>query len=160
MKQFARAGFTLVDLLLVMGLAVILFSFSALSLLRVQNKPSLDAAVTKLVADLKATQSQAMVGDSGSAGASTTWGVYIEAHRYTLFRGASYSAGNTSNLVVDLGSTMAIGTTFSGNSIIFVRRSGEITGFNASANRITVTNSASGDTKTITINRYGVITIS
>lgn len=153
------AAFTLVDLILVMGLVTLLFSFSSLNFLRVINKPSLDSAVQRLVADIKGTQNQAMVGDSGSATATTTWGLYIEASRYTIFRGATYVAGASSNFVSDMDQGIQLATTFGSNSLVFVRRSGEVTNFSSSANTITVNNTSSNQSKTISVNRLGVVTV-
>lgn len=159
MRIQLKAAFTIVDLLLVMGLVTLLFSFSLLNNLRIINKPTLDAAVQKLAADIKATQNQAMVGDSGSASATTTWGMYFEASRYTIFRGTTYVLGDSSNFVVELGPNISLATTFGGNSLVFTRRSGEVENFVSGANTITLNNTASGQSKTVTVNRYGAMTI-
>lgn len=152
-------AFTFIDVLMVMGLVAILFSFSSINFLRVINKPSLDSAAQRLVADIKGAQNQAMVGDSGSASATTTWGVYIQSNRYTLFRGASYVAGATSNFAVNMDPSIRLATTFSGSTLGFTRRSGEVTSYSGSNNTITVTNTASGRARTITVNRYGALTL-
>lgn len=159
MRSQLKTAFTLVELLLAMGLVTLLFSFSLLNNLRVINKPTLDAAVQKLAADIKATQNQAMVGDSGSASATTTWGLYFEADQYTIFRGMTYLLGDSSNFGVDLSSNISLSTTFGGNLLVFTRRSGEVENFTNGANTITLNNTASGQSETVTVNRFGALTI-
>ena len=159
MKFRLKPAFTLVDMFLAMGLATLLFSFSMLNNLRLINKPSLDAAVQKLSADIKSTQNQAMVGDSGNAGATTTWGLYLESDGYTIFRGAAYVMGDPSNFLVELDPSIQLSTTFSGNSLVFVRRSGEVANFVNGASTITINNIASGQAKVLTVNRFGALSI-
>jgi hypothetical protein len=59
--------------------------------------------------------------------------------------------------VVSLDSTINFSTTFPSSQIVFLRRSGEISGFVNGSNTITVTNTADGETKTLSINQLGVI---
>lgn len=159
MRKHLKTAFTMVDLLLSMGLVTLLLSFSMLNNLRLINKPSLDAAVQKLAADIKAAQNQAMVGDSGSAGATTTWGLYFEAGQYTTFRGTTYLLGDSSNFIVELDPSISLSTTFANSSLVFTRRSGEVEDFVDGANTITLNNTASGQAKTVSVNRFGALTI-
>lgn len=159
MKLVFRSAFTLVDLLLVIGLVAVAFSLTTVNLLGLQNKPSLSASVQKLLVDLKSQQTRAMVGDSAGGSVSYAWGVYVEPTGYTLFRGTTYSAADTYNFVVAMDPNISLSTSFVGNTIVFNKRSGEINNFSAGADSITVTNTASGEGNSITLNSLGVATI-
>lgn len=159
MKIFKRPAFTLVDLLLVIGLMAVVFSLNTVNLLNVQNKPSLDANVGKLFADLKSQQLKAMVGGSGGSLSSVEWGVYVTSNKYVLFSGSTYSALDAANFIVDMDSNSRLATTFASGVVVFAKRSGGVDNFSSSANTITVTNISSGNSKTITLNRLGVATI-
>lgn len=159
MKKDFKPAFTFIDLIVVIGLMVVVFSFTTVNLLRVQNKPSLDANVGKLFADLKYQQLKAMVGGSGGGASSVEWGVYVTSNKYVLFKGSAYSAADTSNFVVDMDSNSSLATTFASGEVVFVKRSGEVNNFSLGANAITVTNNSSGMSRTITLNKLGVATI-
>jgi len=148
------SGFTLVELLIIIGLFTILSSFAVINLIRPQTKANLDATNTVLISDLKEQQLKAMIGDSGGS-APSAYGVYFETNQYTLFKGNSYSPSDTDNFVVSLQGDASSTTTFASNQVVFNQRSGEVAGFSASNNTITIT--SSGDVKTITINALGTV---
>ena len=158
-----RQGFTLVELLIVMGLVGILLSLTVANIIRPQNTASLAAAVDNLVADIKSQQLKTMSGDSMSATTAQQHGLRFTTNGYTLFKGAAYSAGDTDNLAVTFENGVNLATTLpvvSGASqLLFDKGDGDVTSFNASANVITLTNVNTGETKTITVNRYGALTV-
>lgn len=159
MRLYLKPAFTIVDLLLVMGLVAIAFSLTSVNLLGLQNKPSLSALVQKLIVDLKSQQNRAILGDASGGTAAYAWGVYVEASRYTLFRGTTYVVSDPYNFVVAADPNMTLATSFANNTIVFNKRSGEVDNYSQGADSVTVTNTASGESKTVTLNSLGVMTV-
>lgn len=152
-------GFTLVEVLVVMGLIVIVSSVAVINLIQPQTSASVFSTTNTLVADLKSQQLKAMVGDSLGAVTSQQHGIYIQPTSYTIFRGSAYSAIEDANFVIQPESTISLSTTFPTSQVVFAKSSGDVSGFTNSSNTITVSNTASGESKTITLNRYGAITV-
>ncbi|EKD64583.1 MAG: hypothetical protein ACD_50C00342G0003 [uncultured bacterium] len=156
----AQKGFTLPELLLVMGILTILFGFITINLLNFRQKSVLNTTVDTVVSDLKSQQNKAMVGDTQGSGTISDYGVYFESDRYILFRGSSYNPLEPSNFSIDLDPSH----TFSdidvpSSSIIFEKGSGQMTGWTAATDTVTLTDSTNGNQKIIQINIYGAITI-
>ena len=80
-------GFTLMELIIIMGLLASLFVFSSINLLRPQRSSSLEVTLTQVVADLRHQQLKAMTGENGGG----DFGVYFETGSYYLFSGSSYT---------------------------------------------------------------------
>src|SRR3989344_9266975 len=78
------SGFTLVELMVVMGIFALMLGFTSINLIRPQTQANLDTTVTTLVSDLKEQQIRAMTGDGPS-----DYGVNFEPGRYTLFTGSN-----------------------------------------------------------------------
>lgn len=157
-SPFGR-GFTLVELILVMGIFAVLVSFASINLLRPQSGFSLDTAVTTLAADLKEQQLKAMAGDSDGQPTARPFGVYFESSHYILFRGETYSSTDPSNFTVNLGDNLNIvSVSFPSAQVVFTRRSGEVINPPFPDGTVTLRTTL-GEEKTLTINRYGVITI-
>ena len=148
------SGFTLVELLIIIGLFTILSSFAVINLIRPQTKANLDATVTVLISDIKEQQLKAMIGDAGGD-TPGAYGVYFGTNQYTLFKGSTYSPSDTNNFVVSFQGDATSTTTFASSQVVFSQRSGEVASFSASNNTVTIT--SSGDAKTITINALGTI---
>lgn len=142
-----------------MGIIAILVSFITINLLKPQTTASTSSSAQVLIADLREQQIKAMAGDSEGTGAAQAHGIYIESTRYTLFRGTNYSAGEPSNFTIDLESGLALSTTLPQQQIVFANRSGEVAGYTAGSDTITLSHTQSGEQKVITINRYGAISV-
>lgn len=149
-------GFTLIELILSMAIFAILSGFVVITLIRPQTQASVVTTTTTMVSELRQQQIKAMVGETENASTAQTFGIYFEPNAYILFRGSTYSAGDTNNFRIPLDTNLTVVTTFPSSQIIFSKRSGEIQNFVSGQNTITLTNSAGGEQKTITINRYGV----
>lgn len=155
-----QAGFTLTELLVVIALFAVLITMSTVALVRPQASASITGKVNALVADIKAQQLRAMAGDSDSASSAQPYGIYVQSGQYTMFKGSTYSGADSDNFVISAGSGITLSTTFASTQVVFAKGTGEVNSFNGSANTITVTSATSGQVKTITINRYGVVTVS
>ena len=97
-----------------------------------------------------------MIGD-GEGGAANSYGIYFESSQYTIFKGISYSVSDPNNFVVNSQGGAIFSTTFAGSQVVFNQRSGEVTSFSGTNNTITIT--SSGESKTITINALGTVSI-
>ena len=155
----SQGGFTITELMVVIGIITTLLGLTAINLLGSRNKASLASTIDPLVADIKQHQIKAMVGDTEGQATAYSFGVRFETTRYILFRGTTYSSTDSANFTVDLDNSVNFeNITFSTAQIVFAQGSGEINGFTSGSNTVKVRNIRSNDQKTITINRYGVIT--
>ena len=161
MRKFStinfQRGFSLVELIISMTVLAILLGIVTLNLNTAQQNTTNVSTIDTLIADLSQQQIKAMVGDTEGRSTLDNYGIYFNNATYTLFHGA-YSALESTNFSVNLPTTQHFTTTFPGNQVIFLKGSGEISGFTAGQNTITVANTTSGQQKIIQINRYGVIT--
>ncbi len=151
-----QQGFTLVELIVVMGIIAMLFGFTSFNVLNTQRTVSVKGAADILVSDFSSQQNKAMQGVGASSG--TSYGVYFEPNKYTLFKGSSYSLTDSANFTVSLDpGILFTNTTFINNSVVFNPLTGEINGFLNGNNAITIQDANGNKSITITINRYGVV---
>jgi prepilin-type N-terminal cleavage/methylation domain-containing protein len=78
-------GFTIVELLVVMGIFAILASLSTLNLSHAQHGSYVNATVDTLVSDLKRQQHKAMIGDTEGRGTASNYGIHFDPSSYVLF---------------------------------------------------------------------------
>ncbi|MEK7496618.1 MAG: hypothetical protein AAB657_01800, partial [Patescibacteria group bacterium] len=131
---------------------VILMMIASVNFFPIKQKTSLSTAVQSLITDIKEQQLKAMSGE-------TTQGVYFDGdkRKYTVFKGTTYEASNTTNFTVPLGDQIiASEINFSGSQLIFAPGSGEISNF-LPGNKIVLLNTVSNEQKTIFFNKYGTI---
>ena len=153
-----RQGFTLIELALIMAIIAILVSFISVNLLKPQTTASTASTVKILGADLKEQQIKAMSGDSDGETTTDSQGIYFESNRYTLFRGPNYASGSH-YFQVDMDQNLILSNTLPSSQVVFGKRSGEVASYAPGSDTITLSHTQSGEQKTITINRYGAITI-
>lgn len=155
--DICQGGFTLVEIIIVGFVFIILFTLASLTLLNVKHKINLASTVNTLINDLKSQQLKAMMADTEGRQERDTYGIYFGTDSYTHFHG-TYSAADPANLVVPLGEQIQFSSiSFPGRELNFAIGSGEIIGV-VSANTIVIQNVLSGEQKTMTINKYGVVT--
>jgi prepilin-type N-terminal cleavage/methylation domain-containing protein len=147
-------GFSLIEMVVAMGLLLLLLGFITLNLVSNQRRTSLEVTVEALISDLRAQQIKAMTGATGGSGTGQNFGIYFASSSYTLFRGNSYSASDTHNLVIALDPNYVFAN--AGQTVSFTRRSGMVIGYQASQNTIVLQDATNNDTRTITFNQYGV----
>lgn len=152
-----QSGFTIVEMLVVMAIIVVLAGLSVISLGQPQQSTNTVNVVDTLVNDIKGQQYAAMVGVVGSASSQQSAGVYVQSNQYTTFIGSSYSAGNSYNYVLTVPTGVTLSTTFPSSTVVFNKGAGDVNGFTAGSNTITVT--TNGLTRVITITRFGAITV-
>jgi prepilin-type N-terminal cleavage/methylation domain-containing protein len=153
-------GFTLVEFLVVIGIAAILLTVASINLIRPQRTASLDATVITLVTDIKHQQLKTMIGASSGTTTAQNYGVYFTLNNYTIFKGASYNSNDSTNYTVTLDPSLTITTDLPITpQLVFIRRSGEVSNYDATKHTITIQDSVSQISKTITFNKYGVLTV-
>ena len=154
--SISNRGFSLAEMVVVIGILTTLIGIGTISLLSAQNKTSLGATIDVFMADMKEQQVKAMVGDTQGSGVLQPYGIYFDSNKYTLFRG-TYLPSESSNFSINLPSNFRFDSS-SRPEIIFERGSGEVYQFSNGSNQIIIQNIVTGEIKTIKINRYGVIT--
>lgn len=143
-------GFTLVELLVAIGIATILLGLTTINLVKVQNSTSLGTVTDTLIADFKAQQMKTMSGSSGGG----SFGIHFtSSNSYILFK-APYSALDPTNFTITLDQPITVYSSFPSNEVIFT----PITGETGALNTITIQNSAGPKQQTITVNELGTIT--
>lgn len=150
----SQKGFTLVELMVVMGIFAILMGISTLSLSNIQRNASLSSEVNKIIPDIRGQQIKAMSGDTEGSGVVSDYGIHFETDSYILFRD-TYTAGNAENFEVALAPNIQISTAFTNAEVIFLKGSGEVSG---GGNTVTFTDTTNGSTQVVVINDLGVVT--
>lgn len=149
-------GFTLVELLLVMGIFALIAAISSISYFSTFTSANLNAAKDVLISDIKTAQSNAMSGKGQDGQVLAGWGIkVIDNSKYILFPGPAYDENNLGNLTTTLPTDITVSTTFSSSSISFSKASGEILGFTVGADTVTLTGNSTSHV--IRLNKYGAI---
>lgn len=137
-----KKGFTLVELLLTIGIFAIIATLTSINFFSTYAQSNLGAAEDVLIADIKSAQSNAMAGKG-----STNWSVIIpNPNSYVMM---------PDNFTTTLQNGITISTSLASNKLEFARISGEIVGYIAGQDTITLANG--GNIKTIRLNQYGTI---
>ncbi len=153
-KPLNKRGFTIIELLLVMGVLAVLFGFIIFNILGTQRRASIDSSVDQLVSDIKQQQLKSMAGESTLG--NGLYGVHFAANQYSLFQGSIFSSASSGNFNVPADGVLTFTTTFPNSDLIFATASGEVVNFSGTQNTITLSDSQ-GQQKTLTLNSYGTI---
>lgn len=157
LHPFGNAGFTTVELIIIVGIIATLVSFATVNLLKTRSTTSLTSTLNTLLADLRNQQIKSMAGDSEGRIVNSSYGIYFEANRYILFHD-TYSSTDPSNYVVALEPNFQFqNILFPQNQIVFAINSGEIVNFISGSNSLKLTDTSNGQSKTIQLNKYGAI---
>lgn len=141
-----KAGFTYIEVVVVMGIVAILYSIISVSLLGATRRSTLGADLDVLITDFKQQQTNAIAGE----GQGSSHGIYLGTDSYTLFKGSSYNPVDPANTIINLTPTNQISPT---QEIVFTAGNGD-----TNANSFSIVNVAGGEQKTVEFNRHGVIT--
>lgn len=153
--QFSvESGYSLIEITLVISFVALLLGLVTMNLFKFQHTSQVSSTINSFLADYKEQQIQAMIGDTGGTGATSNYGIHFETASYTEFQ----NAYGTSNFPVNLPSGEQFTTTLPGSQIIFLKGSGEVSGYANGQNTIVLKDTVDGSQKTITVNRYGVVT--
>ncbi len=151
-------GFTLVEVLVVVGLMLLLLGIATQTLFSGQQRTSFTESVNQLVRDLRQQQIKVMQGATEGDGVLSDYSVRFESDRYILFPGSVYVAGNPKNQVVLLEPTVRFSVIdVPGTVITFARGSGEVRSYDGNSNSVVMSQTDTGSAVTVQFNRYGVV---
>lgn len=144
-KLKANKGFTLIEVVLSMAIIILIFGIAAPVYQDYQIRNGMDTNVNAIIENLRRAQILSMAVDGDS-----NWGVNILNNQITLFKGTSFATRDTT---FDEASDMLSVISPSGlDEIIFSK----LNGLPNTTGGINL--SASGNTRTITINEKGILT--
>lgn len=153
-----EAGFTFVELIVVIGIFSLLLSIAYVSLSNVQIISINNSAIEILSSDIKTQQIKAMTGDTEGRGLPDNYGIKIFPQRYVFFHGVTYNPVDPYNFEIPIDTGYTLSSTFPQDMVLFASGSGELVGFIQNQNTISVTNTATGQSRTIRLNKYGTVT--
>lgn len=154
---FGERGFTYAEVIVVMGIVAMLFGVVYTSTLKAQQSTSIESTVLALISDIKNQQTNAMNGYSIGASISSNYGVHFESDRYVLFKGDTYNANDSHNLVVKLPNNLTFtDINFPNSMLLFSKGSGEVSNFQLNQDTITLSPSLT-ISKTLRINKLGAV---
>ena len=152
-----QRGFTIIEIIVVLGILATLLSIGYVRFTDIARRAPLSATVETVIADLRGQQTKAMSGYAGGGSAADDYGVYFDTNSYTLFKGPVYSALDSTNAKTLLPDYITCSSVLPDSSVVFTKGDGEVLNYSTSGNTITLTQTLSGEQKTITINRYGAV---
>ena len=153
-----QKGLTLIELILVIGILMVLLSMAFVSISNIRVISTNSNTSTVIASDLKNQQIRAMVGDTEGRGVPDNYGVKILSTQYVLFHGVSYNSSDTTNYAIPVSTGYTLSSTFANDTVLFASESGELVNSVQNQDTIILTNTTSGQTKTIRLNKYGTIT--
>jgi prepilin-type N-terminal cleavage/methylation domain-containing protein len=144
-----KKGFTLIELMVSIGILIILFTLTTINLTRLPSSTSQSTSYDKLLSDLRAQQTKAMIGYDPATPpvGGKSYGIHFESASYILFTGDSY-AGGSDYYTVELDPGLSFDN--SETDITFSPGSGDTT-----ATTFSIVNDQLSQTKEIRINKYG-----
>ena len=145
-------GFTFVEMTVVLSILITIIGLVAVNLIQARQNVSINTTVATLVSDLRAQQVKAMNGETQNTGSADSYGIHFDQNDYVLFKGTSYSAGSSSNQIVQLDSTLQFTT--ANINMIFLKPSGQLSGSNSA----TLYDTTGKVQRQINVNSIGVIT--
>ncbi len=153
-----RSGFSIPELSIVMAIMISLYLLGTSNLFSPQRTNELRTTEDTLISDMTSQQARAMTGDTASTGTNSSYGVYFQQDRYTLFKGVSYSAGDANNFTVTLGPNVRFSSiNFPNDTLVYAQSSGEAAGYVSGQDTVVLEDAGEGVTRTIHVNNYGVI---
>jgi prepilin-type N-terminal cleavage/methylation domain-containing protein len=156
-----QAGFTLFETILVVAILSFLFALTTISFYAILKRDELAATTQELVSTLKDAQIRTLSGITVDNQNSTNFGVYFQNQKYTLFEGSTFIANNpNNNSAIDLPPSIVLAQiNLPQSEIVFEKITGAVKDFDATKNKLIIKNISNNQTKTIFINKFGVIDV-
>ncbi len=153
-----KKGFTVVELLVSIGILMTLFALTTINLTGLPSSAFQNSSLDRLVSDLRSQQTKAMVGfDSGAPpSGGVPYGVHFEDASYTIFTGLSYSSSDPNNFVVSLDPSLTFTEIrFPNSQVVFEAGTGDIAGYSVGNDSVSITDAVTGVVKSLRLNKYG-----
>ena len=155
-----RRAFTLIELIIVIGIVSIFLSIIIVNLLKPVSTSSFATTLDVLVSDLRRQQLKAIQGDSNGTPGLNFHGIYFSSDNYVLFSGPAYQPADPGNIIVPLNPALRFSfINLTNSEIVFASGSGESANFTppATSGDLSLVDIQSGLSKVIVINQYGVV---
>lgn len=152
------AGFTVTEVMITIGIFGMILAMPTIFLWGIGRSDALSSTTQEVVGVMHEAQADTIAGRSLDGSQPSSYGVHFESNYYVYFRGISYNGSDSNNRRTDL----PVGLTFSqiqlpGNNVIFEQVTGKVFGFNPSQNFIDVADTNTGQTRRITVSKFGGI---
>jgi len=147
MPRADQRGFTLIEMLLSVGLIAMLAGLSLPIYASFNSRDDLDLSTQELAGMLRRAETYACNVDGDNS-----WGVKVQSGSAVLFKGSSYATRDTTQDETDsIPATITIGGTVS--EVVFSK----LTAAPNTSGTITLTQPATNDVRTITLNAKGMV---
>lgn len=123
LPRIKRGGVTLIEILVILSIFLIITFITIISFSKIRDSEALDKSVLQIVSVMEDARSLTLGSSDDSV-----YGVYIETTQVTLFKGASYSAGDPNNKIFVLNKGVNISNIVlsdGGSSVVFSRLTGK-----------------------------------
>src|SRR3989344_5930643 len=151
-RSSARQGFTLIEILVVMGIMGLLVAITFASYRIFSRQVDLETTAQKILSTLQLARNQTQASED-----ETQYGVHFEVSKYVLFKGTTYNAADPNNKVYDLTSAEIYEINLGGGSEVVFDR---IRGTTANSGNVKVRVLAdTSKTRTIAINPAGQVSL-
>lgn len=150
---------SMAEIVLISGIFLLLLAIGIVNFPRIQQSSSLNATLETFLSNLKDQQIKAMTGYTDGGTSADQYGIHFDTTSYTLFRGTYPTGSFTVNLPPTINITTQMKIFGSEDTqIVFMKGTGELAGCCTVANTITLVDTSTNISKTITFNEFGVIT--
>ena len=149
-------GFTVVELVAVMGIVAIIFSISLIGVSVFNPKDDLDGFYEIFLTNLKQQQIYALTGQTSGQIDNGNYGVYIDGDGYVLFRGTNYNEEDVDNFEVRL-DDLVLSTTFPQSTIVFEKDGGAIDNYSDGSNTVSLEHLHDNKSIVVSLGKYGTI---
>lgn len=158
MPSAKSSGFTLVEIMVVLGLFLLIFGMMQINLTGLISEANVESEAAVVVSDFRRQQLEAMNG-STAGGTLEPKGIHFSQDSYTLFSGSVYDPDDPANFRVDLADGVQFDAiTLPTESIIFEPLSGEVQDYASTSATLDLV-ADSGQRMRITTNALGVAEI-
>jgi prepilin-type N-terminal cleavage/methylation domain-containing protein len=155
-----RGGFTLIELMIVLGIIVMLLSLVTFSFRRTWFSGNMEATVDEINQALYKAQVESISGVSEDGTSASNFGVRFEQGMLIVFPGSVYVSGADGNEEISWNEGLRLTTiNLPDQSVVFSRVSGEVENYTVGQNSLVLTNSQTGESETLVINRMGTMEV-
>lgn len=158
--NFRSSGFTLIEMMIVIGLLAVLFSLGGVVYTSFSRQDQLTSEAEKIVSALNEARAKTLAGYSGGGTDGLNFGVYFDSTGYVLFQGTTYIADSPTNQRVNLAPKISLSEiAFPDQQIVFRRLTGEVIGFSSGQDFLILADQQSSRLRRLKINQLGLAVV-